>query len=269
MIPRFRSIWLSDVHLGTRSCKAEALLEFLETHECEFLYLVGDIVDFWKLGRSLYWPPSHSEVVRRLLAMARDRTVVTFVPGNHDEYLRRFCDMQVGNILVVREAVHRTADGRLLLVVHGDEFDAVTRCHRWLTVVEDVGYELLMLVSRWFNHGQRLLGREHWSLAGYVTSSLRRAALYVASYERAVADAAMRRGMDGVVCGHIHKAELRPMGSLLYCNAGDWVESCTALAEREDGTLTLLTADRRARGGARRSAEHREQFEGAAQLLGA
>ena len=237
---RFRTIWLSDIHLGTRGCRAEALLEFLHTHECEFLYLVGDIIDFWRLKRSPYWPQTHSDVIRRVLSMARKGTMVTFVPGNHDEYVRRFCDLQLGNILVVREAVHRTADGRLLLVLHGDEFDAVTRCHRWVAVLGDVAYELLMVLNRWFNHARRVLGFGYWSLAGYVKWKVKRAVMYVGDFERAVVREASSRGMDGVVCGHIHKAELRPIGPLLYCNTGDWVESCTALAERADGSLTLL-----------------------------
>jgi UDP-2,3-diacylglucosamine pyrophosphatase LpxH len=238
---RFRTIWLSDIHLGTRGCRADALLEFLSTHECEFLYLVGDIIDFWRLKRSPYWPQTHSDVIRRVLSMARKGTMVTFVPGNHDEYVRRFCDLQLGNILVVREAVHRTADGRLLLVLHGDEFDAVTRCHRWLAVLGDVSYDLLMVLNRWFNHARRVFGFGYWSLAGYVKWKVKRAVMYVSDFESAVAHEANRRGMDGVICGHIHKAELRPIGALLYGNSGDWVESCTALTERADGSLALLT----------------------------
>src|SRR6266851_7719801 len=132
---RFRAIWLSDIHLGTRGCKAEALLASLDAHDCEYLYLVGDIIDFWKLRRSPYWPQIHSDVIRKVLSKARAGTIVTFVPGNHDEYLRRFCDLQLGNIFVTREAVHRTADGRLLLILHGDEFDGVTRCHRWIALL--------------------------------------------------------------------------------------------------------------------------------------
>jgi UDP-2,3-diacylglucosamine pyrophosphatase LpxH len=166
---------------------------------------------------------------------------VTFVPGNHDEYVRRFCDLQLGNILVVREAVHRTADGRLLLVMHGDEFDVVTRCHRWIAVLGDVSYDVLMVLNRWFNHARRIFGFGYWSLAGYVKWKVKRAVMYVGDFEHAVAREATQRGMDGVVCGHIHKAELRSIGPLLYCNTGDWVESCTALAERADGSLALLT----------------------------
>jgi UDP-2,3-diacylglucosamine pyrophosphatase LpxH len=251
---RLRTIWLSDTHLGTRECRAEALLEFLETHECEFLYLVGDIVDFWRLKRSPYWPQAHGDVVRRVLSMARRGTTVTFIPGNHDEYLRGFCDTQLGNILVVREAVHRTADGRLLLVLHGDEFDAVTRCHRWIARLGDVGYELLMRLNYWFNHARRVLGFGYWSLAGYVKWKVKRAVMFVNEFEKVVAHEAARRGMDGVVCGHIHKADLRAIGPVLYCNTGDWVESCSALAEHEDGSLSLVAFAERAHRPARAAA---------------
>jgi len=236
-----RTIWLSDIHLGTRGCQAEALLEFLSAHECEFLYLVGDIIDFWRLKRSPYWPQTHSDVIRQVLSMARKGTTVTFVPGNHDEYVRRFCDLQIGSIMVVREAVHRTADGRFLLVLHGDEFDAVARCHRWVAVLGDLAYDLLMFFNRWSNDARRVLGFGYWSLAGYLKSKVKRAAMYIADYEQAVAHEATRRGMHGVVCGHIHKAELRSIGALVYCNTGDWVESFTALTEQVDGSLALLT----------------------------
>jgi UDP-2,3-diacylglucosamine pyrophosphatase LpxH len=237
----FRAIWLSDIHLGTRGCKAEALLDFLDAHDCEYLYLVGDIIDFWKLKRAPYWPQLHSDVVRKVLSKARAGTIVTFVPGNHDEYIRRFCDLQLGNIFVTREAVHRTADGRLLLILHGDEFDAVTRCHRWLALLGDVSYDLLVSVNHWFNLARRLFGLGYFSLAAYVKWKVKRAMIFACDFEEAVAREAARRGMHGVVCGHIHKTEMRPIGPVLYCNTGDWVESCSALVEREDGSLALLS----------------------------
>jgi UDP-2,3-diacylglucosamine pyrophosphatase LpxH len=237
---RFRAIWLSDIHLGTRGCKAEALLAFLDTHDCEYLYLVGDIIDFWKLRRSPYWPQIHSDVIRKVLSKARAGTIVTFVPGNHDEYLRRFCDLQLGNIFVTREAVHRTADGRLLLILHGDEFDGVTRCHRWIAVLGDVGYDALVMLNHWLNRARRVCGLGYFSLAAYVKGKVKRAMMFACDFEEAVAREAARRGMQGVVCGHIHKTEMRSIGSVLYCNTGDWVESCSALVEREDGRLELL-----------------------------
>jgi UDP-2,3-diacylglucosamine pyrophosphatase LpxH len=229
---------VSDTHLGTRDCQAGALLEFLEARDCEYLYLVGDIIDFWRLKRAPQWAQLHSDVVRTVLSKARAGTMVTLVPGNHDEYLRRFCDLQLGNIMITREAIHRTVDGRLLLVVHGDEFDSVTRCHRWLAVSGDVGYELLLVVNRWFNRGRRLLGLPYWSLSAYVKGKVKRAMSFITAFEPAVAR--QRRCLDGVVCGHIHRAEMRDIDGVLYCNTGDWVESCTALVEHLDGTLQIL-----------------------------
>jgi UDP-2,3-diacylglucosamine pyrophosphatase LpxH len=242
---RYRTIWLSDIHLGTRGCKADALLEFLDAHACEYLYLVGDIIDFWRLKRGPYWPQLHSDVVRKVLSKARAGTIVTFVPGNHDEYVRRFCDLQLGNIFVTSEAVHRTAAGRLLLIVHGDEFDGVTRYHRWIARLGDVGYEQLLVVNRWFNQVRRAFGRPYFPLSAHVKWRVKRAMIFACDFEHAVAREAARRGMDGVVCGHIHKAEMRSIDGILYCNTGDWVESCTALVEREDGSMALLSyADR-------------------------
>ncbi|HXJ79619.1 MAG TPA: UDP-2,3-diacylglucosamine diphosphatase [Candidatus Methylomirabilis sp.] len=238
---RYRTIWVSDTHLGTPGCQAQALLDFLESHECEFLYLVGDIIDFWRLSRAPHWAQLHSDVIRTLLSKARAGTMVTLVPGNHDEYLRRFCDLQLGNIMVTREAIHRVADGRLFLVVHGDEFDGITRCHRWLALTGDIGYEALLVLNRWFNCGRRLFHLPYWSLSAYVKSKVKRAVNFVMAYEAGLAHEASRRGLQGVVCGHIHRAEVREVEGVLYCNTGDWVESCTALAEHMDGTIELLS----------------------------
>jgi UDP-2,3-diacylglucosamine pyrophosphatase LpxH len=242
---RYRTIWLSDIHLGTRGCKAEALVEFLDSHACDYLYLVGDIIDFWRLKRAPYWPQVHSDVIRKVLSKARAGTIVTFVPGNHDEYVRRFCDLQLGNIFITREAVHRTAGGRLMLIVHGDEFDGVTRYHRWIARLGDVAYEHLLVLNRWFNRVRRALGLRYFSLSAYMKWKVKRAMIFACDFEEAVAGEALRRGMDGVVCGHIHKTEMRSIGGVLYCNTGDWVESCTALVEHDDGQLALLSyADR-------------------------
>src|SRR5262245_34911722 len=215
---RYRTVWLSDTHLGTPGCQARPLLKFLETHDCEFLYLVGDIIDFWRLKRSPHWTQGHSDVVRTILSKARAGTMVTLIPGNHDEYLRRFCDLQFGNIMVTREAIHRTADGRLLLVVHGDEFDGITRCHRWVALSGDIGYEMLLVLNRWFNEARRLLGLPYWSLSAYVKGKVKRAVNFITAFEAGLAHEASRRGLGGVVCGHIHHAEMRDIGDVLYCN---------------------------------------------------
>jgi UDP-2,3-diacylglucosamine pyrophosphatase LpxH len=238
---RYRTIWLSDTHLGTRGCQAQALLDFLDGHDCDYLYLVGDIIDFWRLKRAPHWTQLHSDVIRMVLSKARAGTVVTLVPGNHDEYLRRFCDLQLGNIMVTEEAIHRTVDGRLLLVLHGDKFDGITRCHRWLALSGDVGYDVLLVLNRWFNRGRRLLRLPYWSLSAYVKGKVKRAVNFITAFEAALAHEAHRRNLHGVVCGHIHRAEIREIEGILYCNTGDWVESCTALVERSDGALELLS----------------------------
>jgi len=231
---------VSDTHLGTRDCRAHDLLQFLDAHDCDYLYLVGDIIDFWRLKRAPHWAQLHSDVIRTVLSKARTGTTVTLVPGNHDAYLRRFCDLQLGNIMITREAIHRTLDGRLLLVVHGDEFDSVTRCHRWIVFTGDVGYDALLVLNRWLNHARRWLRLPYWSLAAYVKTRVKRAVSFIAAFESALAHEASRRNLQGVVCGHIHRAAMRDIAGVLYCNSGDWVESCTAVVERTDGALELL-----------------------------
>jgi len=238
---RCRTVWISDVHLGTRECAADALLAFLDRHQCDYLYLVGDIVDFWQLRRTPYWPPIQTDVARKVLSKARAGTIVTFIPGNHDEYLRRFCDLQLGNIMITREAIHRTADGRLLLVLHGDEFDGMNG-YRVLVRLADVGYNLMVTLNRWINGARRLLGYRYWSLSASLTSMLESTSWFVAAFETAIVHEAVRRRVAGVVCGHIHRPALRSVGSILYCNTGDWVESCTAVLEHFDGRLELVSS---------------------------
>ncbi|MDX2103039.1 MAG: UDP-2,3-diacylglucosamine diphosphatase [Alphaproteobacteria bacterium] len=243
---RFRTIWISDVHLGTRGCSADALLDFLKFTECETLYLVGDIIDGWRLKKSWYWPQTHNDIVQKVLRKARKGTRVIYVCGNHDEALRQFVGLQFGPIPIVDEVIHETADGRRLLILHGDQFDGIVRYARWLAVLGDMAYDLSIVVNRWFNAIRRRLGLSYWSLSAWLKTRVKNAVSYVSSFEEAVAAAAMERGVEGVVCGHIHKAELRQIGSILYANDGDWVESCTALVEHADGRLEVLDwADRR------------------------
>jgi UDP-2,3-diacylglucosamine pyrophosphatase LpxH len=237
-----RTVWISDVHLGTRECAAEALLTFLDRHQCEYLYLVGDIIDFWQIARMPHWPQLHSDVIRKVLSKARTGTIVTLIPGNHDEYLRRFCDLQLGNIMVTAEAIHRTADGRLLLVLHGDEFDGAARYYRALARASDLGFGTMVALNRWINGARRWCGFGYWSLSASLASMLERAAGVAGAFESAVVREAARRRVGGVVCGHVHRAALHAVGSILYCNTGDWVESCTALIEHFDGRLELVAA---------------------------
>ena len=248
---RFRTLWISDIHLGTPGCRADALLDFLKQTESETLFLVGDIVDGWQLRRHWFWPQAHNDVVQKLLRKARKGTRVIFVPGNHDEFARRYLGHDFGGIEVVEDWVHRTADGRLLWVTHGDLFDGVIQCAQWLAHVGDRLYEFTLRLNRHVNSLRARLGLPYWSLSGYLKQKVKRAVSYVGDFETALAREARRRGADGVVCGHIHHAELREIDGTLYANDGDWVESLTALAEHADGRLELIDWSARQRQGGR------------------
>ncbi len=236
---RCRTVWISDLHLGTPGCQALALLEFLRQVECETLYLVGDIIDGWQLRRNWYWPQSHNDVVQKILRKARKGTRVVFVPGNHDEFARRYVEHNFGGVDVVDEAVHITADGRHLWVTHGDHFDGVIQCAKWLAYVGDWAYERTLQVNSWFNRARARMGLPYWSLSKYLKGRVKRAVSYIGDFEAAVAREARQRGLHGVVCGHIHHAEIREVDGVLYCNDGDWVESLTALIEHPDGRLEI------------------------------
>jgi UDP-2,3-diacylglucosamine pyrophosphatase LpxH len=237
---RYRAIFISDLHLGTPGCQAVALLEFIRTHPSDYLYLVGDIVDGWQLRRRWYWPQSHNDVVQKLLRRARKGCRIVFVPGNHDEFARGFIGHQFGGIEVVEDAVHTTVDGRRLWVTHGDYFDGVIQCAKWLAYLGDNLYEFTLRLNRHLNHLRARLGLPYWSLSAYLKHKVKKALNYVTEFEVAVAAEAKKRGHDGVVCGHIHRAEMRSINGTLYCNDGDWVESRTALVEHHDGRLELL-----------------------------
>ncbi len=241
MTPRhFRTIWLSDLHLGTRGCQAEQVLDFLRHTESDHLYLVGDIVDGWALRRGWHWPQLHNDVVQKLLRKARKGTRVVYVPGNHDHFAREFTGLCFGEIEITREALHDTADGRILLVLHGDAFDGAVKFAPWLSKLGARAYEAALAMNTLLNGARRLLGLPYWSLAGHLKSRTKQAVQYVAGFEEAVVRRARERDVDGVVCGHIHKAEMRPIKGTLYANCGDWVESCTALVEHEDGRMEIL-----------------------------
>ncbi len=237
---RYRTIWISDVHLGTRGCKAHYLLEFLRHTESDALYLVGDIIDGWRMKRSWYWHQTHNDVIQKLLRKARKGTRVVYIPGNHDEALRDYVDMQFGGVTVLPEVVHETADGKRLLVIHGDHFDGIVQYARWLALLGDTAYNLALTLNTGFNHVRHRLGLPYWSLSAYLKHKVKNAVEYISNYESAIAEEARRRGVDGVVCGHIHHAEIRRIDGVLYCNDGDWVESCTALVEHHDGCLEIL-----------------------------
>lgn len=250
----FRTIWISDLHLGTSGCQAQALLEFLRTTECDTLYLVGDIIDGWQLRRNWYWPQAHNDVVQKILRKARKGTRVIFIPGNHDEFARRYVAHNFGGVDVVDDCVHVTADGRRLWITHGDLFDGVVQCARWLALLGDTSYTLILRLNRWFNRLRARLGLPYWSLSSYLKLRVKRAVSYVSDFEHALAREAHRRGVHGVVCGHIHHAEIREIEGILYCNDGDWVESLTALVEHADGSLEIVRSGSMAADGYPRAA---------------
>ena len=237
---RYRTIWISDVHLGTRGCNAGMLIDFLDHVDSDTMYLVGDIVDGWRLRKRFYWPAAHNDVVWRLLKRARRGTRMIYIPGNHDEAARQFCGLDFGGIAIRRNAVHETADGRRLLVLHGDEFDAITLARPWLAHVGDTAYTALMAANRWVNAFRRRFGMPYWSLSKHAKAKVKNAVSFISRFEEVVAEAAGARGVAGVVCGHIHTAEMREIGGVAYYNDGDWVESGTALVEHFDGRMELL-----------------------------
>lgn len=237
---RYRAIWISDFHLGTKTCRADCLLDFIRHHDAEMLYLVGDAVDGWSLKRSWYWDQTCNDILQKLLRKARKGTRVTYIPGNHDAFARSYTGMSFGGIAVKQQAVHVTADKRKLLVMHGDEFDSVVRHSRWLATIGSVLYEFTIHLNRWFNKVRASFGRPYWSLSAYLKHKVKNAVMVMDNFEHALVAEAKRRDVDGVVCGHIHRASIRRVDGIDYYNCGDWVESCTALVEHVDGSMELI-----------------------------
>jgi len=240
---KYRTIWLSDIHLFSRGCQAEMLLDFLRWNDAEQYYLVGDIVDMWAMRRSHYFPQEHNDVLQKFLRKARKGSKVRYIPGNHDEGVRKLfplLPLQFGGIELLPDAIHITADGKKLLVIHGDQFDGVMLYAKWLAFLGDRAYSVLISLNRTFNLVRRMLGFQYWSLSRYVKYQVKEAVKFISRFEDALVAEARRRGCDGVVCGHIHHAELRTIDDYIYANDGDWVESCTALVEHCDGRLELI-----------------------------
>lgn len=237
---KHRTMFISDVHLGTRGAQADLLLEFLAENDAETIYLVGDIVDFWRIKRGAVWAQSHSDVLQALLQMVRQGSKVIFIPGNHDDGLRAYCGTKFGEIDLVLESVFETAAGKRYLVMHGDEFDVVVRYAKWLAFLGDRGYQFAMWLNHPLNFVRRRLGLGYWSLSSYLKQRVKGAVNFIGEFEKSLADEADRRNVDGVICGHIHHAALRMFGDVHYVNTGDWVESCTALVESHDGDLHLI-----------------------------
>ncbi|MDO9710204.1 UDP-2,3-diacylglucosamine diphosphatase [Paracraurococcus lichenis] len=238
----YRTIFLSDVHLGTRGCRADFLLDFLRRNDCDRLFLVGDIIDGWRLRKSWYWTEEFDEVLRSFAGMARRGVEVTYIPGNHDEMFRDWIGLglEVAGVKMAREAVHEGADGRRYLIMHGDEFDGVIRYAKFLAHLGDWAYDWALTLNRVFNSLRRRLGYPYWSLSQWLKRQVKEAVKAIDRFEVALAGEAKRRGLDGVVCGHIHHAEMRTVQGVLYMNDGDWVESCTALVEHADGRFELV-----------------------------
>ena len=255
---RYRTIWISDLHLGIRESKTAFLLDFLQCNRADRYYLVGDVVDGWALQRSWYWPDAHNDVIQALLDIAR-RTDVTYIPGNHDEAARRFPGTRLGGIDIRNQATHTTADGRRFLILHGDEFDGVIRHARWLSRVGAWAYIGTLKLNRYVNRVRRWMNLPYWSVSAYLKQRTKRAVQFIADFEHAVTQRAQTKDVDGVVCGHIHQPEMRSIDGVQYVNTGDWVESCTALVEHRDGRMEIVRWIPSARGAA--EVLHREAAE--------
>jgi UDP-2,3-diacylglucosamine pyrophosphatase LpxH len=236
----YRTVFISDIHLGTRTAQATALLDFLRDLDVETIYLVGDIVDFWKIRRGPHWPQSHNDVIQKLLRKARKGTRIVLIPGNHDEGLRDLAGMNFGGIEIEQTTIHTTADGKRFLVMHGDEFDVVVRTAKWLAFLGDRGYETALWLNNPLNWIRRHLGLGYWSFSGYLKGRVKQAVKFIGAYEDAVVEEATRHGVDGIICGHIHQAADRQISGVRYINCGDWVESCTAIIEMMSGELQLV-----------------------------
>jgi len=239
-VRHYRALFISDVHLGTKTSQAELLLDFLKVHDADTIYLVGDIIDFWRIRRSAHWPQSHNDVLQKLLRKVRKGTRLVYLPGNHDEALRSYCGAKFGGIELVDSIIHTTADGRKALVVHGDQFDVVVHYAKWLAFLGDAAYELALWGNTHLNFLRRKAGLTYWSLSAFLKHKVKQAVNFISAYEGALATEARKQGASVVICGHIHHVAMRQMGDVLYVNTGDWVESGTAIGERADGTFEII-----------------------------
>jgi len=239
-IQHVRSIWVSDLHLGAKSSRPDCLLDFFRHHTSDHLYLVGDMIDGWRLKKSWFWDQLHNDVVQKILRQARKGTKVSYIPGNHDQFARDHIGLKMGEIEICRSCTHDTADGRTLLVMHGDEFDSIVTHAKWLAVLGSGAYEASVVLNRWVNAMREMMGLRYWSISNYLKHKVKNAMQFIDNYEQAVAEEARKRNVDGVICGHIHRADMKRIGEIEYFNTGDWVESCTALVEHMDGRMELI-----------------------------
>ena len=240
---KYRTIFISDVHLGTKHCKADYLCEFLKYNNCERLYLIGDIIDGWKLHKRIYWPQSHSNVIRRVLTKAKRKTRIYYIIGNHDEVLRKWISnyqLKFGKIRIRNEYVHEGADGKQYLITHGDQFDGVTRLAPWIAWTGDHAYHVVLNINTWYNRIRKWMGLKYWSMSKFLKHNVKKAVDFVFEFEKNLAKYCKAKGYDGVICGHIHTPEIKKINGITYMNDGDWVESCTALVEHHDGRFELV-----------------------------
>ena len=241
---RYKTIFISDLHIGSTQCQADTLLDFLKHNESETLYLVGDIIDFWALSKRVYWPRDHNTIIQKILRKARHDTKVIYVPGNHDENVREYDEHVFGDIEVRNSIVHTTVDGKRFLVVHGDEYDTIAKYHQWIAKLGSKGYDFLLEVNRAVRAVRRVMGiQSHFSLAAYIKFKVKNAVQFISDYEQSIVMTLKDEGLDGVICGHIHHAEIKEMDGFLYVNTGDFVESCTAIVEHDCGRLELIRWD--------------------------
>ena len=239
-IKKYRTLFISDIHLGTRGAQAELFLDFIKHNTADTVYLVGDIVDAWRLRKSWYWPQSHNDVVQKLLRKARKGSRLVYIPGNHDEFLREYVGTHFGGVEVMQDAIHEAADGRKYVVMHGDEFDVVVRYAKWLAFLGDWAYVTLLSMNSVLNRVRRRLGLTYWSLSAWAKLKVKNAVNFIGDFQDALSGEARKRGADGVICGHIHHAALTDINGIRYMNCGDWVESCTALVEHFDGSFEIV-----------------------------
>lgn len=237
---KYRSIFISDVHLGTKDVRNDCLLNFLTTVEADYIYLVGDIVDFWKLKKSWHWPETNNQIVQRVLDKVKEGTKVIYIPGNHDERLRDYVGSNLNDVIVCEDAIHTTKENKKLLLIHGDEFDSIVMTNKWLVHFGDWLYDHIVVLNRYYNYVRRKLGFPYWSLSSYLKMHTKKAVQYIENFENAVIHEAKRRGLDGVVCGHIHHPAMKQVDGVMYANTGDWVENCTAIVENQNGQLEVL-----------------------------
>ena len=236
----YPSIWISDVHLGYKDCKADYLLDFLNKTDCDVLYLVGDIIDLWSMKRQFYWHPSHYQVLECIQQKAANGTRVIYIPGNHDETFRNYCGQHLFKVEVHHTYIHTTSAGKRFLLLHGDDFDSATRYNKLISIIGDAAYDFLLFLNRWTNRFRRLYGGHYWSLASWLKQRVHKARAAIAAFEHAAIHEAKKQEVDGIICGHIHQPEIRVVDGIVYCNDGDWIENCTALVENAEGRIELL-----------------------------